>query len=62
MIFKTEVWFGLCKKLTTYQLVNILMSFGPTHRAALVSNVTVIYTIKLLLLLLLVVLIIILYL
>ena len=23
------VWFGLCK-LTTYQLVNALMSFGPT--------------------------------
>ena len=30
MIFITEVWSGLCK-LTTYQLLNALMSFGPTQ-------------------------------
>ena len=31
MIFTMEVWFGLCK-LTTYQLVNALTSFGSTQR------------------------------
>ena len=31
MIFITEVWSGLCK-LTTYNLLNALMSFGPTQR------------------------------
>ena len=30
MIFTTEEWFGLYK-LTTYQLVNALTSFGPTQ-------------------------------
>ena len=40
MIFKMEVWFGLCK-LTTYQLVNVnvLSSFGPTqHGSAIVCS------------------------
>ena len=37
-IFITEVWSGLCK-LTTYQLLNALMSFGPTqHRPTLVQT------------------------
>ena len=31
MIFIMVVWSGLCK-LTTYQLLNALMSFGPTQR------------------------------
>ena len=31
MIFIADVWSGLCK-LTTYQLLNALMSFGPTQR------------------------------
>ena len=30
MIFIKEVWSGLCK-LTTYQLLNTLRSFGPTQ-------------------------------
>ena len=30
---QTVVWFGLCK-LTTYQLMNVLMSFGPTQCGA----------------------------
>ena len=30
MIFITQVWSGLCK-LTAYQLLNVLMSFGPTQ-------------------------------
>ena len=31
MIFITKVWLGLCK-LTTYQHLNTLRSFGPTQR------------------------------
>ena len=36
MIFKRKVWFGLFK-LTTYQLVNVLMSYPTQHSSNLVK-------------------------
>ena len=45
MIFIMEVWSGLCK-LTTYQLLDPLMSFGPIQRGPTYTAVKNIYYIK----------------